>query len=79
MFVNKVKKLVDGLAELRFNDPADIDKWKRGDTVLEFGKFFDKINRNQVRAGGNDLAELYIGGPQFFNGHSHLFRPRQFF
>ena len=53
--------------------PLDLAKRKGRDLVLEFGQLFDKIPRDQIRAGGKRLAELDVGGPQLFEGHTDPF------
>ena len=59
------------------DNTGDLGKGEGGNLVLQLGQFTDEIHRHQVRAGGENLTHLDVGGPQFFNGQSHAHRAGQ--
>ena len=54
-----------------FNNPARHLARKRRHGVLQAGEFIGDIGRQQVPAGGEDLAELDIDRPEFFQHQTH--------
>jgi len=68
-FFHGPEHLVMGKAEFRGDNGFDLFKLKGGHMILEFCQFLEKIHRDQVRPGRQNLPHLDKGGAQLFQGH----------
>jgi hypothetical protein len=66
-----------GAIELGFDGLDKRFEAERRDLVLQLCKLVDKLHRHQVRAGGQHLAQLDVGGAQLLQGHAHPFSARE--
>ena len=74
LFVEVVQEGLDGLAPGLLDDGAGLSPGEGRHPVLKLCQFIGQVRRQQVAAGGKDLAELDEDGPQLDEGFTDACR-----
>ena len=60
--------------QLLLNNGPDLLNGKRWDIILQLGEFVEKVGRDKVGPGGEQLAEFDEGRAKFFKNQPQPFR-----